>query len=311
MENKNNDVFIIPKNLSARNLYFIEIGKTPLLTREEEIDLAIKISEGDLEAKKELARRNLKLVVSIAYGYLNNGLELDDLIQEGNLGLMKAVEKFDYRKKYKFSSYATEWIKQSIKRALANTGRTVRYPVYIHDSIFSFKKATRKLENKLGRDPELNEIAEYMEIPVEFARKLSLLQQKIISLNILVGEETKTELGDFLVDEKDQMPDEIIFEKDLPKILDMIIENSNLTDKEKQILILRFGLADGVRRSLREVAKILNGTREGIRQVEIRAINKIRLSKYSDEAAAYTADSDYALKKLEEYRENNKKKKKK
>lgn len=255
-------------------MYFKEIGKVPLLTAEEEKELAIRIENGDQEAKKKLCESNLRLVVSIARRYLNRGLSFLDLIQEGNLGLIKAVEKFDYTKGYKFSTYATWWIRQAITRSIADQARTIRIPVHMVETINKLIRISRQLLQEYGREPTSEEIAEEMGITVEKVREIKKISQDPVSLETPIGEEEDSHLGDFIPDEDIPSPVEAaaysMLQKQLREVLD------TLSEREKKVLILRFGLDDGRPRTLEEVGKEFNVTRERIRQIEAKALRKLR-----------------------------------
>ena len=255
-------------------MYFKEIGKVPLLTAEEEKELAIRIEQGDEEAKKKLCESNLRLVVSIARRYLNRGLSFLDLIQEGNLGLIKAVEKFDYTKGYKFSTYATWWIRQAITRSIADQARTIRIPVHMVETINKLIRISRQLLQEYGREPTSEEIAKEMGITVEKVREIKKISQDPVSLETPIGEEEDSHLGDFIPDEDIPSPVDAaaysMLQKQLREVLD------TLSDREKKVLILRFGLDDGRPRTLEEVGKEFNVTRERIRQIEAKALRKLR-----------------------------------
>ena len=255
-------------------MYFKEIGKVSLLTAEEERELAIRIEQGDEEAKKKLCESNLRLVVSIARRYLNRGLSFLDLIQEGNLGLIKAVEKFDYTKGYKFSTYATWWIRQAITRSIADQARTIRIPVHMVETINKLIRISRQLLQEYGREPTSEEIAEEMGITVEKVREIKKISQDPVSLETPIGEEEDSHLGDFIPDEDIPSPVDAaaysMLQKQLREVLD------TLSEREKKVLILRFGLDDGRPRTLEEVGKEFNVTRERIRQIEAKALRKLR-----------------------------------
>lgn len=255
-------------------MYFKEIGKVPLLTSEEERDLAIKIEAGDEEAKKKLCESNLRLVVSIARRYLNRGLSFLDLIQEGNLGLIKAVEKFDYTKGYKFSTYATWWIRQAITRSIADQARTIRIPVHMVETINKLIRISRQLLQEYGREPTSEEIAKEMGITVEKVREIKKISQDPVSLETPIGEEEDSHLGDFIPDEDIPSPVDAAAYSMLQKQLREVLET--LSDREKKVLILRFGLDDGRPRTLEEVGKEFSVTRERIRQIEAKALRKLR-----------------------------------
>ena len=255
-------------------MYLKEIGKVPLLTNEEEIELARKIEQGDEAAKKRLAEANLRLVVSIAKRYVGRGMQFLDLIQEGNLGLIKAVDKFDYRKGFKFSTYATWWIRQAITRSIADQARTIRIPVHMVETINKLIRVSRQLVQELGREPSPEEVAERMDIPVERVREIQKISQEPVSLESPVGEEDESHLGDFIQDEHMPVPAEeaaIVFLKE--QLLSVM---STLTEREQKVLCLRFGLIDGKARTLEEVGKEFNVTRERIRQIEAKALRKLK-----------------------------------
>lgn len=255
-------------------MYLKEIGKVPLLSAEEEISLAKRMEEGDDAAKKRLAEANLRLVVSIAKRYVGRGMLFLDLIQEGNLGLIKAVEKFDYRKGYKFSTYATWWIRQAITRAIADQARTIRIPVHMVETINKLIRVSRQLLQELGRDPLPEEIAEELEMPVEKVREILKISQEPVSLETPIGEEEDSHLGDFIQDENVPVPAEAAaFTLLKEQLVDVL---ATLTDREQKVLRLRFGLDDGRARTLEEVGKEFNVTRERIRQIEAKALRKLR-----------------------------------
>ena len=255
-------------------MYLKEIGKVPLLTSDEEIELAKRIELGDEEAKQRLAEANLRLVVSIAKRYVGRGMQFLDLIQEGNLGLIKAVEKFDYTKGYKFSTYATWWIRQAITRAIADQARTIRIPVHMVETINKVIRVSRQLLQELGHDPTPEEIAEEMSMPVERVREILKIAQEPVSLETPIGEEEDSHLGDFIPDEDASEPSEAasfsLLKEQLMSVLD------TLTPREKKVLELRFGIVDGRTRTLEEVGKEFNVTRERIRQIEAKALRKLR-----------------------------------
>ncbi len=255
-------------------MYLKEIGKIPLLTPEEEIDLAIRISQNDREAKTRLEEANLRLVVSIAKKYSGRGMQFLDLIQEGNLGLIKAVEKFDYTKGFKFSTYATWWIRQAITRAIADQARTIRIPVHMVETINRLIRIQRQLLQELGREPSPEEIAEAMDIPVEKVREIQKVSQEPVSLETPIGEEEDSHLGDFIQDENVQVPAEAAAYTLLREQLDEVLDT--LTERERQVLRLRFGLDDGRARTLEEVGREFHVTRERIRQIEAKALRKLR-----------------------------------
>ena len=255
-------------------MYLKEIGKIPLLTPEEEMKLAMEMAEGSEEAKRRMAEANLRLVVSIAKRYVGRGLLFLDLIQEGNLGLIKAVEKFDYTKGYKFSTYATWWIRQAITRAIADQARTIRIPVHMVETINKVIRISRQLLQELGHEPTPEEIAKEMQMPVEKVRDILKIAQEPVSLETPIGEEEDSHLGDFIPDEDASEPSEAasfsLLREQLMDVLD------TLTPREKKVLELRFGLADGRTRTLEEVGKEFNVTRERIRQIEAKALRKLR-----------------------------------
>lgn len=255
-------------------MYLKEIGKIPLLTPEEEIELAKRIEKGDMEAKRKLAEANLRLVVSIAKRYVGRGMLFLDLIQEGNLGLIKAVEKFDYRKGYKFSTYATWWIRQAITRAIADQARTIRIPVHMVETINKLIRVSRQLLQELGREPKPEEIAKEMELPVEKVREIMKIAQEPVSLETPIGEEEDSHLGDFIPDEDSPAPAEAAAFRLLKEQLEDVLDT--LTPREEKVLRLRFGLDDGRPRTLEEVGKVFGVTRERIRQIEAKALRKLR-----------------------------------
>jgi len=255
-------------------MYLKEIGKVQLLTTEEETRLAMSMEMGVEEAKKRLTEANLRLVVSIAKRYGGRGMHFLDLIQEGNLGLIKAVEKFDYKKGYKFSTYATWWIRQAITRAIADQARTIRIPVHMVETINKLIRVSRQLLQELGRDPSPDELAKEMQMPVEKVREILKIAQEPVSLETPIGEEEDSHLGDFIPDDEIQAPAEAaaftLLKEQLIDVLD------TLTDREEKVLRLRFGLDDGRARTLEEVGKEFNVTRERIRQIEAKALRKLR-----------------------------------
>ncbi|MCL5676772.1 MAG: RNA polymerase sigma factor RpoD [Firmicutes bacterium] len=255
-------------------MYLKEIGRVPLLTAEEEVELAKRIEQGDEEAKRRLAEANLRLVVSIAKRYVGRGMLFLDLIQEGNLGLIKAVEKFDYRKGYKFSTYATWWIRQAITRAIADQARTIRIPVHMVETINKLIRVERQLLQELGRAPEAEEIAAKMEISVERVREIMKIAQEPVSLETPIGEEEDSHLGDFIEDEDALAPAEAASFMLLKEQLEEVLET--LTPREEKVLRLRFGLDDGRQRTLEEVGHVFGVTRERIRQIEAKALRKLR-----------------------------------
>lgn len=255
-------------------IYLKEIGRVPLLTSEEEIELAKKIQQGDKEAKKRLAEANLRLVVSIAKRYGGRGMSFLDLIQEGNLGLIKAVEKFDYTKGFKFSTYATWWIRQSITRAIADQARTIRIPVHMVETITKVNKASSTLLHQNGKDPTAEEIAEELDMPVDKVREIMRIAQDPVSLETPIGEEEDSHLGDFIPDENAPEPTEAASQVLLKEQIDQVL--GTLTEREEKVLRLRFGLEDGRSRTLEEVGQMFNVTRERIRQIEAKALRKLR-----------------------------------
>ena len=255
-------------------MYLKEIGKVPLLTPEEEQDLAKRMAEGDEEAKRRMAEANLRLVVSIAKRYVGRGMLFLDLIQEGNLGLIKAVEKFDYTKGYKFSTYATWWIRQAITRAIADQARTIRIPVHMVETINKVIRVSRQLLQELGHDPSAEEIAKEMDMPVEKVRDILKIAQEPVSLETPIGEEEDSHLGDFIPDEDASEPSEAASFSLLREQLEEVLDT--LAPREKKVLELRFGIVDGRTRTLEEVGKEFNVTRERIRQIEAKALRKLR-----------------------------------
>lgn len=255
-------------------MYLKEIGKIPLLTAEEEIELAKRMEKGDEEAKKRLAEANLRLVVSIAKRYVGRGMLFLDLIQEGNLGLMKAVEKFDYEKGFKFSTYATWWIRQAITRAIADQARTIRIPVHMVETINKLVRVQRQLVQELGRDPSPEEIAKEMNMEVEKVREIMKIAQEPVSLETPIGEEEDSHLGDFIEDDTVLAPQDAATFTMLREQLIGVLDS--LTPREQKVLRLRFGLDDGRARTLEEVGKEFDVTRERIRQIEAKALRKLR-----------------------------------
>jgi RNA polymerase primary sigma factor len=255
-------------------VYLKEIGRVPLLTPEEEVDLAVRITNGDEAAKKRLSEANLRLVVSIAKRYVGRGMHFLDLIQEGNLGLIKAVEKFDYTKGFKFSTYATWWIRQAITRAIADQARTIRIPVHMVETINKVKKANSQLLHVNGREPSADEIAEELEMPVDKVREIMRVAQEPVSMETPIGEEEDSHLGDFIPDDDAPAPQEAASHTLLKETLGNVLDS--LTPREEKVLRLRFGLEDGRSRTLEEVGKEFNVTRERIRQIEAKALRKLR-----------------------------------
>ncbi len=267
----------VPKTLPTDDpvrMYLKEIGKVSLLTADEERELAIRMEQGDEEAKKKLCESNLRLVVSIAKRYLNRGLSFLDLIQEGNLGLIKAVDKFDYTKGYKFSTYATWWIRQAITRSIADQARTIRIPVHMVETINKLIRISRQLLQEYGREPTSEEIAKEMGITVEKVREIKKISQDPVSLETPIGEEEDSHLGDFIPDDDVPAPVDAAAYSMLKEQLMEVLET--LSDREKKVLMLRFGLEDGRPRTLEEVGKEFNVTRERIRQIEAKALRKLR-----------------------------------
>ena len=267
----------VPEGVSIEDpvrMYLKEIGKVPLLSAEEEIELAKRMEQGDENAKKRLAEANLRLVVSIAKRYVGRGMLFLDLIQEGNLGLIKAVEKFDYRKGYKFSTYATWWIRQAITRAIADQARTIRIPVHMVETINKLIRVSRQLLQELGREPTPEEIAEEMDMPVDRVREILKISQEPVSLETPIGEEEDSHLGDFIQDDNVPVPaDAAAFTLLKEQLVEVL---GTLTEREQKVLRLRFGLDDGRARTLEEVGKEFNVTRERIRQIEAKALRKLR-----------------------------------
>ena len=267
----------VPDGVSIEDpvrMYLKEIGKVPLLSAEEEIELAKRMELGDQEAKKRLAEANLRLVVSIAKRYVGRGMLFLDLIQEGNLGLIKAVEKFDYRKGYKFSTYATWWIRQAITRAIADQARTIRIPVHMVETINILIRVSRQLLQELGREPTPEEIAAEMNMPVDRVREILKISQEPVSLETPIGEEEDSHLGDFIQDDNVPVPADAAAFTLLKEQLEEVL--GTLTEREQKVLTLRFGLEDGRARTLEEVGKEFNVTRERIRQIEAKALRKLR-----------------------------------
>ena len=267
----------VPEGVSIEDpvrMYLKEIGKVPLLSAEEEIELAKRMEEGDRDAKKKLSEANLRLVVSIAKRYVGRGMQFLDLIQEGNLGLIKAVDKFDYRKGYKFSTYATWWIRQAITRAIADQARTIRIPVHMVETINKLIRVQRQMLQELGREPSTEEIAEEMGLPVERVREIQNISQEPVSLETPIGEEEDSHLGDFIKDDNVPVPAEAaaaaILKEQLMDVLD------TLTERERKVIRLRFGLDDGRARTLEEVGREFQVTRERIRRIEAKALRKLR-----------------------------------
>lgn len=255
-------------------IYLKEIGRVPLLSADEELDLAIRISDGDIAAKKRLSEANLRLVVSIAKRYLGRGMQFLDLIQEGNLGLIKAVEKFDYTKGFKFSTYATWWIRQAITRAIADQARTIRIPVHMVETINKVKKVSSQLLHQNGHEPTAEEISEVLSMPTDKVREIMRVAQEPVSLETPIGEEEDSHLGDFIPDDDAPAPQDAASHTLLKEQLSEVL--STLTPREERVLRLRFGLEDGRSRTLEEVGEVFNVTRERIRQIEAKALRKLR-----------------------------------
>jgi RNA polymerase primary sigma factor len=280
LEDKNFDIIRDIKGLSDTHttedtvkLYLKDLGKIDLLKAEQERELAIRIEAGDLEAKKELIRRNLRLVVSIAKKYVNRGILFLDLIQEGNIGLIKSISKFEYKLGYKFSTYATWWIKQAITRAIADQSRVIRIPVHIVELINKFKKNSRIIYNETGREPTLEELAEKMKCSTEKIQELKELILEPLSLDLTVGDDD-SQLGNFIEDKDSQAPEDVVFLKMLRDQINYTLKD--LTEKEQIVIKLRFGLDDGIPRTLEEIGKYLKMTRERVRQIEEKALIKLR-----------------------------------
>ena len=267
----------VPDGISIEDpvrMYLKEIGKVPLLTADEEVELAKRMADGDEDAKKRLAEANLRLVVSIAKRYVGRGMLFLDLIQEGNLGLIKAVEKFDYHKGFKFSTYATWWIRQAITRAIADQARTIRIPVHMVETINKLIRVSRQLLQELGREPTPEEIAAQLDMPVDRVREILKISQEPVSLETPIGEEEDSHLGDFIQDDNVPVPGEAAAQTLLKEQLDEVLDT--LTEREQKVLRLRFGMNDGRARTLEEVGKEFDVTRERIRQIEAKALRKLR-----------------------------------
>lgn len=269
-------------------MYLKEIGVVPLLSNEEEKELAIAVENGDLEAKQRLAEANLRLVVSIAKRYVGRGMQFLDLIQEGNMGLMKAVDKFDYSKGFKFSTYATWWIRQAITRAIADQARTIRIPVHMVETINKLVREQRNLLQELGQDPTPEQIAERMEMTPDKVREILKIAQEPVSLETPIGEEDDSHLGDFIEDEVIENPVDYTIRVVLREQLDEVLDT--LTDREENVLRLRFGLDDGKMRTLEDVGKVFNVTRERIRQIEAKALRKLRHPSRSKQLKDFIED---------------------
>ena len=277
-------------------MYLKEIGVVPLLSNEEEQELAILVEQGDLEAKQRLAEANLRLVVSIAKRYVGRGMQFLDLIQEGNMGLMKAVDKFDYTKGFKFSTYATWWIRQAITRAIADQARTIRIPVHMVETISKLVREQRNLLQELGQDPTPEQIAERMDMTPDKVREILKIAQEPVSLETPIGEEDDSHLGDFIEDEVIENPVDYTTRVVLREQLDEVLDT--LTDREENVLRLRFGLDDGKMRTLEDVGKVFNVTRERIRQIEAKALRKLRHPSRSKPLRDFI--EDYEMKSSEE-----------
>ena len=269
-------------------MYLKEIGVVPLLSNEEEKELAIAVENGDLEAKQRLAEANLRLVVSIAKRYVGRGMQFLDLIQDGNMGLMKAVDKFDYSKGFKFSTYATWWIRQAITRAIADQARTIRIPVHMVETINKLVREQRNLLQELGQDPTPEQIAERMDMTPDKVREILKIAQEPVSLETPIGEEDDSHLGDFIEDEVIENPVDYTTRVVLREQLDEVLDT--LTDREENVLRLRFGLDDGKMRTLEDVGKVFNVTRERIRQIEAKALRKLRHPSRSKQLKDFIED---------------------
>ena len=283
----------VPDGISIEDpvrMYLKEIGKVPLLSAEEEIDLAKRMADGDEEAKKRLAEANLRLVVSIAKRYVGRGMLFLDLIQEGNLGLIKAVEKFDYQKGFKFSTYATWWIRQAITRAIADQARTIRIPVHMVETINKLIRVSRQLLQELGREPTPEEIAKEMDMSVERVREILKISQEPVSLETPIGEEEDSHLGDFIQDQNVPVPAEAAASNLLRDQLNEVLDT--LTEREQKVLRLRFGMDDGRARTLEEVGKEFQVTRERIRQIEAKALRRLRHPSKSRKLKDYLDAND-------------------
>ena len=281
----------VPEGINIEDpvrMYLKEIGKVPLLTPEEEVELAKRMELGDESAKKRLAEANLRLVVSIAKRYVGRGMQFLDLIQEGNLGLIKAVEKYDYSKGFKFSTYATGWIRQAITRAIADQARTIRIPVHMVETINRLIRTSRQLLQELGREPQPEEIAERMDLPVDRVREIMKISQDPVSLETPIGEEEDSHLGDFIQDDHVEVPADAATYTLLHEQLMEVLKT--LTEREQKVLRLRFGLDDGRPRTLEEVGKEFNVTRERIRQIEAKALRKLRHPSRSKKLKDYLDD---------------------
>ena len=309
-ENKEElDKIIESETTNSVKMYLKEIGRIPLLTIEEVRELAKKVAQGDSNAKKKLTESNLRLVVSIAKKYTDKGLPFLDLIQEGNIGLMTAVERYDVDKGFKFSTYATWWIKQAIYRSLVNKGRTIRLPNHIFDKVVSYKQAFIELEKKLNREPTIEEMASQLEISISNSAELYKLQNDVTSINIKVGKDEETELGEF-ISSTDETPEDIVIESALKLDVRKLLHDCNLKEREIDILMLRYGFNEKNPMTLEEVGQKYGLTRERVRQIEAKAIMKIRRSKHIKELAVYMQHPDESLANIEEYREKYRNQKK-
>ena len=290
-EEKIIDTEVLTKDLTINDpvrMYLKEIGQIKLLTTEEELELADRIIEGDEEAKAILAESNLRLVVSIAKRYVGRGMLFLDLIQEGNIGLMKAVEKFDVEKGFKFSTYATWWIRQAITRAIADQARTIRVPVHMVETINKLARVERQLTLELNREPSDEELASKMKLPVEKIREIYKIRQEPVSLETPIGEEDDSHLGDFIPDETNMSPEDFAINELLKdEISDVLL---TLTEREEKVIRLRFGLEDGRPRTLEEVGQLFGVTRERIRQIEAKALRKLRHPSRSRKLKDYLGD---------------------
>ncbi|MFA6327512.1 MAG: RNA polymerase sigma factor RpoD [Bacilli bacterium] len=281
----------LPKNISINDpvrMYLKEIGKISLLSFEEELELSKQVGEGSKRAKNLLAEANLRLVVSIAKRYVGRNLSFLDLIQEGNIGLMKAVDKFDPSKGFKFSTYATWWIRQAITRAIADQAKTIRVPVHMVETINKLKRIQRQMTLELDREPTEQELAEKMELPVEKIREIFKISQDPLSLETPIGEEEDSHLGDFVPDESNMSPEDYAINEVLKDDISLVLQT--LTEREAEVLKLRFGLVDGTCRTLEEVGNIFNVTRERIRQIEAKALRKLRHPSRSKKLKEYLSD---------------------
>ncbi len=289
-------------DMDTVKMYLREIGERPLLSAEQERTLAIRVAEGDSKARELFIDSNLKLVVSIAKKYINRGLSLEDLIQEGNIGLIKAVDKFDISKGYKFSTYAAWWIKQEITRAIVNKGRNIRIPVYMDKKVKLYKKTISEMENELGRSPTINEIAKEMGLSISEVVKLDRLQKDTESINAFVDDNQDTELENF-ISSSEETPEDITIDGTLQSQVRSLFEKCNLKPKEIDVLMLRYGFDDKKPMTLDEIGKQYHLTRERVRQIEAKALMKIRRSKYIKELAIYTDYPEQSLRNIEEFRE--------